>query len=88
MPYPGGDILLYIGATVDLRRRWQRHQRMDEIVFIKGVYLAWLRCQESRLAALEDYYIRAFKPELNNKPRAHLADIELDKENLEGFLGE
>lgn len=88
-PYdPPPDILLYVGATNNLRRRWRNHQRWNEIGFVEEIYLTWLRCQESRLAALEDYYIRTLKPELNGARVPSAADIEVDMENHRTFKAE
>ncbi len=59
-----GDIVLYIGQTVNLAQRWANHHRLNQ--FKSNPHIAWLKCDdESLLLESEKALINYFSPPLN-----------------------
>lgn len=58
------DRILYIGQTTNLKRRWLRHHRYDQLSVQSRI--AWLECNELELLPkIEVALIKHFNPALN-----------------------
>jgi hypothetical protein len=67
--FDGTKRLLYVGKARDLRKRWQYHQRLQQIQTIPGATIAWIPITDARhLSALEPALIAYFDPLLNRGP--------------------
>jgi hypothetical protein len=63
----GGDVVLYVGSSTDLRRRRRRHNMLQHLTEWPDVRIAWPATDD--LDAVEQGWIAALKPLLNS-PRA------------------
>jgi hypothetical protein len=59
------DEVLYIGKSVDIRKRWYSHHKQKELELISGIEIRWLECQIEELNRFEQFYIEEFNPPLN-----------------------
>lgn len=60
--------VLYVGQTVNLKKRWQNHNRWKQLKFnAHNLCLAWLKCRDDEVMrlAIEAAFIHSLKPELN-----------------------
>lgn len=58
----------YIGRSADLKYRWLSHHRYLELKAMKGIRVAWMEINDSRLLPeIELILIRYFCPPLNNR---------------------
>jgi hypothetical protein len=73
------DTIYYIGRSRDMRTRWLRHHRHEQLQDIMGIRLAFIAVdQDHILAALERSLIERFKPVINDifaKPDPSFDDV-------------
>ena len=61
-----GEVVQYIGRSIDINSRWVQHHRFEELTQIEGIRLAWLEVDELQLLPhIEKALIQYFKPKLN-----------------------
>ncbi len=56
---------MYIGKSINLRNRWNAHEKLVEVESSEGLRLAWQPTPESNLDAVERKMIAALKPKYN-----------------------
>jgi DNA-binding XRE family transcriptional regulator len=63
--------ILYIGKSINLRKRWKRHHRIEELQSCGNAMIAWFHFVniEQNLEELEEECISHFKPLLNGTLR-------------------
>lgn len=62
---PTGEIL-YVGKAKSLKRRWDRHHRLQDLLNLSPVVLAWQTFSSTDgLKELESEWIKDLKPQLN-----------------------
>src|SRR5262245_43106526 len=60
--------ILYIGRALSLRTRWSKHHRLEELLAIPYVSIAWLIHEAvEELAGIEAAFITRFHPPLNGR---------------------
>ncbi|MBD2492367.1 helix-turn-helix domain-containing protein [Aulosira sp. FACHB-615] len=59
-------VVRYIGKTVNLKTRWQAHNKGVELATIAGIRIAYLQADATLLPELEAALIAWFRPQLNN----------------------
>jgi hypothetical protein len=63
------NMVRYIGRTVSLQKRWERHHRLQDFASIVGTKIAWLFVTDAALLpALEAACIDYFNPPDNRQP--------------------
>ncbi|WP_448572200.1 GIY-YIG nuclease family protein [Trichothermofontia sp.] len=61
--------ILYVGKTKNLRLRWQRHHRLEQVKTIDpNASLAWFICEPHLQKQTEEELIQKYKPPLNGSP--------------------
>lgn len=78
-----GERILYVGQSKNMRRRWTRHHRKQQINNLQSdnIKIAFLLLSEKELASAERMFIAVLKPVFNGKslPRARRQTEELIK---------
>ncbi|MBD1855165.1 MULTISPECIES: GIY-YIG nuclease family protein [Leptolyngbya] len=61
--------VIYVGQTVNLKKRWQNHHILAKIVCKYGTdwTIDWVEISPSNLNRAEAFAYRSFQPELNQK---------------------
>ena len=86
------DIVLYVGKSRNIRRRWMstRHHKLSEIKTLNHIKIAWLTYEAlSNLSELERAFIVRFKPKFNgvsSPKRVEPALIDVEKVKAECVL--
>lgn len=70
----------YVGATLELDRRWNHHPQLTRLRQEQHGLIAWLPLPSRHLKAAEDAAIRRFKPLWNRGGAQQLSDPELRKQ--------
>lgn len=69
-----GEVVQYVGKSVNPRQRWASHHRFDQLSETGGVKIAYLSCPIEVLSEVEQALIEWFDPPLNGlierKPRS------------------
>lgn len=77
--YSEYEEVLYVGRSVDLQNRWKGHHRIDQLIQVGNVRLAWIEVSNSKLLpAIETALIEYFQPRFNFaacKPRIGLTKL-------------
>ena len=60
-------LILYIGQTSNLQKRWRTHHRLPQLNGKKEVLISWLECRENERFELERDLIRLHSPLLNRE---------------------
>lgn len=72
-------LILYIGQTNNLQKRWRSHHRFPQLDGKKEVLISWLECPENERFELERDLIRLHSPLLNReKMPSSLNQITID----------
>jgi hypothetical protein len=61
------DTVLYIGKTQDLWKRWRFHHRLQQLMDMGCLRIAWYGAKRDILLTLEIPLIDAYKPPLNKR---------------------
>jgi hypothetical protein len=62
------ESVLYVGKAKNLKTRWSAHHRFDLCVKNNAQRIAWLECEESEMAKLEQTVMLSARPLLNGVP--------------------
>lgn len=62
----GDLILIYVGQSGEMRRRWKRHEVMERLSGAKDYQIAYLEMSEGDILGVESYFITEWKPPLNS----------------------
>ena len=57
--------VLYVGSSVNLRRRWKTHHKLASLIGEPGIRIAYFELNENLLYRFEKALINEFKPPLN-----------------------
>ena len=70
--YVENDKIIYIGKTVNLRRRIQEHSKEEKFKKHSDALVYYFKCaSEADMTIYEIYYIYKYKPELNLNHSLH-----------------
>lgn len=58
---------LYVGKSINTRRRWMTHHRLTQAQSEEGCSLKWMLVPTDILDATESLYIKKFNPKWNKK---------------------
>ena len=60
-------VVIYVGASENLLRRWRSHNKLEQLEGRPGqIKIAWLECPAASIVTtIEDAMIKLFQPELN-----------------------
>jgi GIY-YIG catalytic domain len=81
----------YIGRSNNIRQRWSRHHRYNQLKMLESVVVAWLQVSDSLLlSSIEIALIEYFQPLLNNqvtpdKQKRTFLQIAISPEKKEKF---
>jgi excinuclease UvrABC nuclease subunit len=72
------DRIIYIGQTVNLKKRWQSHHILPKLLLQYGTdwTIDWVEISPSNLNRAEAFAYRQFKPELNLKDPSTLLGLD------------
>lgn len=77
------DKVLYIGKAINLKRRWQKHHRMTQLLEYVDVDIHYKEVQCTELGVLEKECIARFDPVLNGTPKPDTLCVESTLDAIE-----
>lgn len=80
------DEVLYVGKSINIRKRWKHHHKRAELDHLNGISIGWIYCSEDELSRTELELIHYFRPPMNNKV-AVVYQIDYSRE-IKGFIPE
>ncbi|BAU11322.1 hypothetical protein LEP3755_18150 [Leptolyngbya sp. NIES-3755] len=72
------DRVIYVGQTINLKKRWQTHHILPKLLSKYGTdwTIDWVEIAPSNLNRAEAFAYRFFKPELNQKNPSELLGLD------------
>jgi hypothetical protein len=72
------DHIIYVGQAVNLKKRWQNHHILPQLLQRYGTdwTIDWVEISPSNLNRAEAFAYRHFKPELNQKNPSALVGLD------------
>ena len=61
-----GGVVQYVGASVDVKKRWASHHKLKELREMPGVRISYIVMDASLLDSVESAMIQLLRPPLNN----------------------
>ncbi len=71
------DLVVYVGQTKNLKKRWQNHHILPKLLLHYGTdwRLDWVEIDEAYLTRAEAFSYRYFRPALNQKDPSELLGL-------------